>query len=214
MNELNQYFYQSVIFHKYFTYTPATSVRVSIPFFLSGSLSSRSLPLPCWLQVELARKEPSRTNEVRLASKDAVTPHSFSLRCFLSRQAAKAQPTAWLSLSPWQDGRESTRCTLLLNLRAVSFLLPSFVRCVRHRNKHRRDPNIYRAHRFMGVHVCRHHTLAAIKGRDESQRPVQDFSLQLIPAICIHLLTSLLCIVTLLAGSRAGRGTLCFKRSR
>lgn len=75
-----------------------------LPFFLSCSLSSRSLLLPCWLQEEFARKEPSRTNEVRLASKDAVTPHSFSLRCFLSRQAAKAQPTAWLSLSPW--GRE------------------------------------------------------------------------------------------------------------
>ena len=75
--------------------------NIFLPFFLSGSLSSRSLLLPCWLQEELARKEPSRTNEVRLASKDAVTPHSFSLRCFLSRQAAKAQPTAWLSLSPW-----------------------------------------------------------------------------------------------------------------
>lgn len=55
----------------------------------------------------------------------------------------------------------------------------------------------------MGVHVRRHHTLAVIKAgmrlttRDESQRPVQDFTLQLIPVICIHLLTSLLCIVTL-----------------
>lgn len=74
--------------------------NILLPFFLSGSLSSRSLLLPCWLQEELARKEPSRTNEVRLASKEAVTPHSFSLRCFLSKQAAKAQPTAWLSLSP------------------------------------------------------------------------------------------------------------------
>lgn len=89
------------------TNTVATSVHVSVPFFLSGILSSRSLPLPCWLQVELARKEPSRTKEVRLASKDAVTPHSFSLRCFLSRQAAKAQPTAWLSRSPWQEQRGS-----------------------------------------------------------------------------------------------------------
>lgn len=78
-------------------------LTVPLPFFLSGSFSSLSLLLlpPCWLQVELPRKEPSRTNEVRLASKEAVTPHSFSLRCFLSRQAAKAQPTAWLSLSPW-----------------------------------------------------------------------------------------------------------------
>lgn len=73
----------------------------TLPFFLLGRASSLSLLLPpCWLQVELPRKEPSRTKEVRLASKEAVTPHSFSLRCFLSRQAAKAQPTAWLSLSP------------------------------------------------------------------------------------------------------------------
>lgn len=80
----------------------AHRLKFLLPFFLSGSFSSLSaLLLPCWLQVELPRKEPSRTNEVRLASKEAVTPHSFSRRCFLSRQAAKAQPTAWLSLSPW-----------------------------------------------------------------------------------------------------------------
>lgn len=79
----------------------ASKLKVPLPFFLSGSFSSLSLLLlPCWLQVELPRNEPSRTNEVRLASKEAVTPHSFSLRCFLSRQAAKAQPTAWLSRSP------------------------------------------------------------------------------------------------------------------
>lgn len=29
-----------------------------------------------------------------------VTPHSLSLRCFLSRHAAKAHPTAWLKRSP------------------------------------------------------------------------------------------------------------------
>lgn len=75
-----------------------------LPFFLLGRISSLSLLPPCWLWVELPRKEPSRTKEVRLASNEAVTPHSFSLRCFLSRQAAKAQPTAWLSLSPWGGG--------------------------------------------------------------------------------------------------------------
>jgi len=79
-----------------------------LPFFLSCGMSSRS-PL-CW-QDGLERNEPSRTNDVRLASKDAVTPHSFSRRCFLSRQAAKAQPTAWLSLSPWWREKRETQDT-------------------------------------------------------------------------------------------------------
>lgn len=64
------------------------------PFFFSGASRSVGRPPPD------RRKEPSRAKLVRLASKAAVTPHSFSRRCFRSRQAAKAQPTAWLSLSP------------------------------------------------------------------------------------------------------------------
>lgn len=51
-----------------------------------------------------SRKEPSRAKLVRLASKEAVTPHSFSRFCLRSRQAAKAQPTAWLRRSPWHRG--------------------------------------------------------------------------------------------------------------
>lgn len=68
------------------------------PFFLSPASRSAGLPPPD------RRKEPSRAKLVRLASKAAVTPHSFSRRCFLSRQAANAQPTAWLSLSPCRRG--------------------------------------------------------------------------------------------------------------
>lgn len=48
----------------------------------------------------VTRNEPSLVKVVLLASKVAVTPHSFSLFCFLSRQAAKAQPTEWLRRSP------------------------------------------------------------------------------------------------------------------
>lgn len=50
---------------------------------------------------------------VRLASKVAVTPHSFSRFCLRSKQEAKAQPTAWLSRSPCkmteagQQGKEA-----------------------------------------------------------------------------------------------------------
>lgn len=44
--------------------------------------------------------DPSLVNVVLLASKVAVTPHSFSRFCFRSRHAANAQPTAWLNLSP------------------------------------------------------------------------------------------------------------------
>lgn len=68
------------------------------PFFLSPASRSAGRPPPD------RRKEPSRAKLVRLASKAAVTPHSFSRRCFLSRQAANAQPTAWLSLSPCRRG--------------------------------------------------------------------------------------------------------------
>lgn len=50
------------------------------------------------------RKEPSRAKLVRVGSKEAVTPHSFSRFCLRSRQAAKAQPTAWLKRSPWEGG--------------------------------------------------------------------------------------------------------------
>lgn len=78
------------------------------PFFFSGASRSVGRPPPD------RRKEPSRAKLVRLASKAAVTPHSFSRRCFRSRQAAKAQPTAWLSLSPCgkigQAGRQSPGC--------------------------------------------------------------------------------------------------------
>lgn len=112
-----------------------TSLYVSVPFFLSGSLSSRSLPLPCWLQVELARKDPSRTKEVRLASKEAVTPHSFSLRCFLSRQAAKAQPTAWLSRSPWQSRGEVHVTYCLVSKRSQAFEIEGCVSIQGHRPK-------------------------------------------------------------------------------
>lgn len=38
--------------------------------------------------------DPSLVNVVLLASKVAVTPHSFSRFCFRSRHAANAQPTA------------------------------------------------------------------------------------------------------------------------
>ena len=50
----------------------------------------------------VTRNEPSRVKVVLLASKVAVTPHSFSRFCFRSRQAANAQPTAWLRRSPWK----------------------------------------------------------------------------------------------------------------
>lgn len=50
----------------------------------------------------VTRKEPSRVKVVLLVSKVAVTPHSFSRFCFRSRQAANAQPTAWLRRSPWK----------------------------------------------------------------------------------------------------------------
>lgn len=50
----------------------------------------------------VTRKDPSRVKVVLFASKVAVTPHSFSRFCLRSKQAAKAQPTAWLSRSPCQ----------------------------------------------------------------------------------------------------------------
>lgn len=77
--------------------TLCPAVWADPPFFLSGASLSVGRPPPD------RRKEPSRAKLVRLASKVAVTPHSFSRRCFRSRQAAKAQPTAWLSLSPCEE---------------------------------------------------------------------------------------------------------------
>lgn len=65
---------------------------------MTSSLSAASVAV-------VTRKEPSRVKVVLLASKVAVTPHSFSRFCFRSRQAAKAQPTAWLSLSPCQTNK-------------------------------------------------------------------------------------------------------------
>lgn len=40
-----------------------------------------------------------------------VTPHSLSLRCFLSKHAAKAQPTAWLKRSPCKNTVNNKRWT-------------------------------------------------------------------------------------------------------
>lgn len=97
------------------------------------------------------------------------------------------------------------------------FFLLSFVRWLGHKRKRSRqlsgrwDPHVCRAHRFMGARVCRRHTPTGIEARmrlttrHESQRPVQDFTPQLIPAICTPLLTSLLCIATLLEGRFALR---------
>ena len=65
---------------------------------MTSSLSAASVAV-------VTRNEPSRVKVVLLASKVAVTPHSFSRFCFRSRQAANAQPTAWLSLSPCQANK-------------------------------------------------------------------------------------------------------------
>lgn len=74
----------------------------------------------------VTRKEPSRVKVVRLASKVAVTPHSFSRFCFRSKHAANAQPTAWLSRSPWGRKTGQTgvfRSCLHLSDRDCSYLL-------------------------------------------------------------------------------------------
>lgn len=63
------------------------------PFFASCSCLMTSSRSAASVAV-VTRKEPSRVKVVLLASKVAVTPHSFSRFCFRSRQAAKAQPTA------------------------------------------------------------------------------------------------------------------------
>ena len=47
------------------------------------------------------RKDPMRVNADVFSSNDIVTEHSESRDCFRSKHAAKAQPTAWLNLSPW-----------------------------------------------------------------------------------------------------------------
>jgi hypothetical protein len=49
---------------------------------------------------DVTRKLPDLVKVDVLLSYVIVTPHSFSRFCFLSRQTAKAHPTAWLSLSP------------------------------------------------------------------------------------------------------------------
>lgn len=48
-------------------------------------------------------KDPVRVKVEVVGSNDMVTPHSLSLFCFRSKQAAKAHPTAWLNLSPWGE---------------------------------------------------------------------------------------------------------------
>lgn len=59
-------------------------------------------------------KEPLRVKADVAGSKDIVTPHSLSLFCLRSRQAAKAQPTAWLSLSPcWVEGTQVIHWVLM-----------------------------------------------------------------------------------------------------
>lgn len=70
-----------------------------LPFLASCICRMTSSRSACSVAV-VTRKEPSRVNVVRLASKVAVTPHSFSRFCFRSRHAANAQPTAWLRRSP------------------------------------------------------------------------------------------------------------------
>lgn len=69
---------------------------------MTSSLSAASVAV-------VTRNEPSRVKVVLLASKVAVTPHSFSRFCFRSRQAANAQPTAWLSRSPCQERHNGWR---------------------------------------------------------------------------------------------------------
>lgn len=63
------------------------------PFFASCNCLMTSSRSAASVAV-VTRKEPSRVKVVLLASKVAVTPHSFSRFCFRSRQAANAQPTA------------------------------------------------------------------------------------------------------------------------
>lgn len=48
----------------------------------------------------VARKLPVRVNVELFESKFMVTLHSLSRFCFLSKQTANAQPTAWLNRSP------------------------------------------------------------------------------------------------------------------
>lgn len=69
------------------TFTSASAFLASCSCLMTSSRSAASVAV-------VTRNEPSRVNVVLLASKVAVTPHSFSRFCFRSRQAANAQPTA------------------------------------------------------------------------------------------------------------------------
>lgn len=51
-----------------------------------------------------------------------VTPHSLSLRCFLSRHAAKAQPTAWLKRSPCKNTVNNKRRLVIGETRTIILL--------------------------------------------------------------------------------------------
>jgi hypothetical protein len=76
---------------------PTEFARIIAPTLSSGG----ELDLFERLSVrELTRKLPDRVKVEVLESKVMLTPMSFSRFCFRSRQAAKAQPTAWLNLSP------------------------------------------------------------------------------------------------------------------
>lgn len=69
------------------TFTSVSAFLASCSCLITSSRSAASVAV-------VTRNEPSRVKVVLLASKVAVTPHSFSRFCFRSRQAANAQPTA------------------------------------------------------------------------------------------------------------------------
>lgn len=67
--------------------TSVSAFLASCSCLMTSSRSAASVAV-------VTRNEPSRVKVVLLASKVAVTPHSFSRFCFRSRQAANAHPTA------------------------------------------------------------------------------------------------------------------------